>query len=142
MYATQIIKFIFGIIHPYFTCIHIERHKPTVHIQYWLKYKLYQIYDTKIYSFFHQGRNLSDNWGGGGVYSYIRVVPDGFLLKSTQIQKKSVRQNMNIWINTSPPPITTSPKGRVTSQVESLQTRIASQVEFLQVLIKSSRVSD
>ena len=33
-----------------------------------------------------QGRNLSDNWGGGGVYSYIRVMPDGFLLKSTQIQ--------------------------------------------------------
>ena len=42
-----------------------------------------------------QGRNLSDNWGGG-VYSCIRVMPDGFLLKSTQIQKKSVEQNMNI----------------------------------------------
>ena len=25
--------------------------------------------------------------GGGGVYSYIRVMPDGFLLQSTQIQK-------------------------------------------------------
>ena len=44
----------------------------------------------------NQGRNLSDNWGGGGVYSYIRVMPDGFLLKPTQIQKKSVGQNMNI----------------------------------------------
>ena len=42
-----------------------------------------------------QGRNLSDNWRGG-VYSYIRVMADGFLLKSTQIQKKSVGQNMNI----------------------------------------------
>ena len=30
---------------------------------------------------------------------------DGFLLKSTQIQKKSVGQNMNIWINIPPPPI-------------------------------------
>ena len=44
-----------------------------------------------------QGRNLSDNWGGGGgVYSYICVMPDGFLLKSTQIQKKSVDQNMTV----------------------------------------------
>ena len=42
-----------------------------------------------------QGRNLSDNWEGG-VHSYIRVMPDGFLFKSTQIQKKSVRQNMDI----------------------------------------------
>ena len=42
-----------------------------------------------------QRRNLS-NKGGGGVYSYIRVMPDGFLLKSTQIQKKSVEQNMNL----------------------------------------------
>ena len=40
-------------------------------------------------------RNLSDNCEGG-VYSYIRVRPDGFLLKSTQIQKKSVGQNMII----------------------------------------------
>ena len=23
-----------------------------------------------------------DNWGGGGEYSYIRVLPDGFLLKA------------------------------------------------------------
>ena len=37
-----------------------------------------------------QGRNFSDNWGGGGVYSYIRVMPSSFLLKSTQIQRKSV----------------------------------------------------
>ena len=48
-----------------------------------------------------QGRNLNNNWGRD-VYSYIRVVPDGFLLESTQIQKKSVGQNMNIWINTLP----------------------------------------
>ena len=31
-----------------------------------------------------QGRNLSDDWGGG-VYLYIRVMPNGFLLKSIQI---------------------------------------------------------
>ena len=43
-----------------------------------------------------QGRNLRDNWRGWGVYSYIRVMPDGFLLKSTQIHKKSIGQNMNI----------------------------------------------
>ena len=29
------------------------------------------------------GRNLSANWRGGGAYSYIRVLPDEFLLKST-----------------------------------------------------------
>ena len=40
-----------------------------------------------------QGRNLRC---GGGVYSYIRVMSDEFLLKSAQIQKKSVGQNMNI----------------------------------------------
>ena len=34
-------------------------------------------------------------WRGGGVYSYIRVMPDGFLLKATHNQKKSVGQNMN-----------------------------------------------
>ena len=28
-----------------------------------------------------QGRNLSDNWRG--VYSCIRIMPDGFLLKAT-----------------------------------------------------------
>ena len=42
---------------------------------------------------FNHGRSLSDNLGG--VYSYIRVMPDGLLLKSTQVQKKSVGQNMN-----------------------------------------------
>ena len=41
---------------------------------------------------------------GGGGHSYIRVMPDGFLLRSTQIQKKSVGQNMNIWITPPPPP--------------------------------------
>ena len=34
--------------------------------------------------------------GGGGVYSYIRVLPDGFLLKLSSFQKKSVGQNTNI----------------------------------------------
>ncbi len=33
---------------------------------------------------------------GGGVYSYIRVLPDGFLLKLSSFQKKSVGQNTNI----------------------------------------------
>ena len=33
-----------------------------------------------------QGRNLSNNWGGGAVYSLIRGMPDGFFFKSTQIQ--------------------------------------------------------
>ena len=36
------------------------------------------------YSFHCNGRSWSVNWGGGGggVYSYIRVMPDGFLFKS------------------------------------------------------------
>ncbi len=34
--------------------------------------------------------------GGGGVYSYIRVLPDGFLLKLSSFQKKSAGQNTNI----------------------------------------------
>ncbi len=34
--------------------------------------------------------------GGGGAYSYIRVLPDGFLLKLSSFQKKSVGQNTNI----------------------------------------------
>ncbi len=34
--------------------------------------------------------------GGEGVYSYIRVLPDGFLLKLSSFQKKSVGQNTNI----------------------------------------------
>jgi hypothetical protein len=33
--------------------------------------------------------------GGGGAYSYIRVLPDGFLLKAIVV-------NMNIWIYTAP----------------------------------------
>ena len=58
---------------------------------------LHYMAETQIYTSRRcaQGRNLSDNWGGGG-YLYIRVMPDGFLLKSTQIQQKSVGQNMNI----------------------------------------------
>ena len=48
------------------------------------------------YVYFEQECNLSDNCGGRGGYSYICVMPDGFLLKSTRIQKKSVGQNMNI----------------------------------------------
>ena len=41
--------------------------------------------------------------GGRGVYSYVGVMPVGFLLRSIQIQKKSVGQNINIWINTPSP---------------------------------------
>ena len=32
----------------------------------------------------------------GDVYSYIRLLPDQFLLKSTLLQKKLVGQNLNI----------------------------------------------
>ena len=42
--------------------------------------------------------------GDGGVYSYIHVLPDGFLLNLSWFQKKSVGHNTNIWINTPPPP--------------------------------------
>ena len=40
--------------------------------------------------------------GGGGVYSYIQVLPDWLLLKSTLFQKKLVGHNLNIWIYTPP----------------------------------------
>ena len=39
-----------------------------------------------------QGRSYTDNWGGGGGSSYIRVLPDGFLLKSIVLG----HVNMNI----------------------------------------------
>ena len=39
--------------------------------------------------------------GGGGVYSYIRVLPDYLLLKSILFQKKLVEQNLNIAIATA-----------------------------------------
>ena len=47
------------------------------------------------------GRNLGDSWGGG-VYSYIRVMPDGFLLKLTQIKKNP--SDRNEYVNKHPPP--------------------------------------
>ena len=43
----------------------------------WLKRKNNQFGD--------QGRNWSVNWGGGGAYSYIRILPDEFILKSVII---------------------------------------------------------
>ena len=36
----------------------------------------------------------------GGVYSYIHVLPDGFLLNLSWFQKKSVGHNTNTWIDT------------------------------------------
>ncbi len=41
---------------------------------------------------------------GGSVYSYIRVLPDGFLLKLSSFQMKLVGQNTNICILYTPPP--------------------------------------
>ena len=49
-----------------------------------------------------QGRNLSDNWGGGG-----GVIPDGFLLKLTQKKNsKEIRRAEHEYMNkhTHPPP--------------------------------------
>ena len=51
---------------------------------------------------YFQGRNMSDNWGRG-VYSCICVMPDGFLLKSTQIQKE-IRRAEHEYMNKHPPP--------------------------------------
>ena len=48
-------------------------------------------------------RRLSGG-GGGGVYSYIQVLSDWLLLKSTLFQKKLVGHDLNIWIYTPPPP--------------------------------------
>ena len=48
-----------------------------------------------------EGRSQSVNWGGGG-YSYIRVLPDEFLLKSVVItvdfkkNRRAEREYMNM----------------------------------------------
>ena len=42
-----------------------------------------------------QGRNLREIGGGGCLFIYS-CYADGFLLKSTQIQKKSIGQNMSV----------------------------------------------
>ena len=50
------------------------------------------------------------NWRGGGAYSYIQVLPDSFLLKST-LFKQLVKWNQEIsqmepeYTNMNPPPI-------------------------------------
>ena len=48
-------------------------------------------------------------WGGGGrgVYSYIRVLPDGFLLKSIVFNfiSKEIRRAEHEYMNMPPPPI-------------------------------------
>ena len=53
-----------------------------------------------------QGRNSSVNWGGGGEYSYLLVLPDEFLLKSTVIKlnfKRNSSGRTRIY-EYSPPP--------------------------------------
>ena len=44
--------------------------------------------------------------GGGGVYSYIRVMPDGFLLKSVvfKLISKEISRAYHEYMNTPPPP--------------------------------------
>ncbi len=44
--------------------------------------------------------------GGGGVYSYIRVMPDGFLLKSVAFRliSKEIRRAEHEYKNIPPPP--------------------------------------
>ncbi len=44
-------------------------------------------------------------WGGGGVYSYIRVLPDEFLLKSVVFKfiSKEISRAENEYMNTAPP---------------------------------------
>ena len=51
----------------------------------------------------NHGKNCKCNLVGGetrvstgGVYSYICVLPDSFVLKTTLCQRKLVRQNLNI----------------------------------------------
>ena len=48
-----------------------------------------------------QGRRWNANWGG--VYSYIQVLPDWLISKSTLFQKKLVGHDLNIWIYPPPP---------------------------------------
>ena len=44
--------------------------------------------------------------GGGGVYSYIRFMPDGFLLKSVvfKLISKEIRRAEHEYMNIHPPP--------------------------------------
>ena len=46
------------------------------------------------------------NWGGGGVYSYIRVLPDEFLLKSvvSKFISKEISRAEHEYEYTTPPP--------------------------------------
>ena len=53
-----------------------------------------------------QGRSYSVNWGGGGgVYSYIPVMPDGFLLKSVvfKLISKEISRADHEYMNIHPP---------------------------------------
>ena len=49
-----------------------------------------------------QGRNLSDNWGGG-VYRSIRVMPEGFLLLVNS-NSKEIHRAEHEYVNKHPPP--------------------------------------
>ena len=54
-----------------------------------------------------EGRSQSVNWGGGGGYSYIRVLPDEFLLKSVVITvdfKRNSSRRARIYEYANPPP--------------------------------------
>ncbi len=55
-----------------------------------------------------QGRSraLIGGLGGGGVYSYIRVTPDGFLLKSVvfKLISKEISRAEHEYMNIHPPP--------------------------------------
>ncbi len=48
------------------------------------------------------------NLGGGGVYSYIRVMPDGFLLKSVvfKLISKEISRAEHEYMNIHPPQLT------------------------------------
>ena len=51
-------------------------------------------------------RALIGGGGGGGVYSYIRVMPDGFLLKSVvfMLISKEISRAYHEYMNIHPPP--------------------------------------
>ncbi len=48
----------------------------------------------------------SVNWGGGGEYSYVRVLPDEFLLKSVVFKfiLKEISRAEHDYMNIHPPP--------------------------------------
>ena len=65
--------------------------------------------------------------GGGGVYSYIRVMPDGFLLKSVVFKfiSKEISRAYHEYMNTPPPPSPMNALATALTRIRYTQQAIA-----------------